>query len=55
MHKVFEAVLFKLLHEVCSRVGAHLSKFDPIQEIGLKVGAGCSFVSGRSLVRLLAL
>ena len=53
MRIVFEAVLFKLSHKVCSRVDAHLSKFDPIQEMRLKVGVGCSFVSGHSLVRLL--
>ena len=26
--------------------------FDPIQEIGSKIGGGCSFVSGRSFMRL---
>ena len=47
-----EAALLKLLAKLAPRWVLIQVNFDPIQEIGSKVGGGCSFVSGRSFTRL---
>ena len=47
-----EAVLLKLHAKLAPGWALILVNFDPIQEIGPKVGRGCSFVSGPFFARL---
>ena len=49
---MFEAVLLKLHVKLAPRWVLIQINFDPIQEIGPKVGGGRSFVSGPFFVRL---
>ena len=47
-----EAVLLKLHAKLAPGRALIQVNFDPIQEIGQKVGGGCSFVSGPFFARL---
>ena len=49
---VLEAVLLKLLTKLAPGWAVIRVNFDPIQEIGPKVGGGCPFVSGPFFARL---
>ena len=52
---MLEAVLLKLHAKLALGWLLIQVNFDPIQEIGLKVGGGRSFVSGPSFAKLLCL
>ena len=49
---MLEAVLLKLHTKLTPWWALIRVNFDPIQEIGPKVGGGCSFVSGPFFARL---